>query len=206
MAIATIAFLLSLPLLHAEYRHQHSALTSGVLRPYAIGKATTPILELADSWVTVPFDKQPTGQWEILRNEPIKVEVIDATPMFSTIIRDKNGAAIVDIKRNQWTVSSSASIVWDKNSTDDRLEVLDAREKVVLSVRILPDRVQLEGEWHDEKGRGVRLVKTHSPMVEGGAQLIALQAFDDDPPAFQIVPLFQYPSAGHWGELAVKTP
>jgi hypothetical protein len=206
LGIVLIGLVITRSLFWEQYRVQHSAVTQGTLLPYAKGKATKPVLELADSWVTIPFDKQPGGQWEVLRNEPITVEVLDGTPMFSTIIRDKSGATIVDVQRNRWIVSSSASIVWDKNYTDDTLEVLDVREKVVLSVRILPDRVQLQGEWHDEKGRGIRIAQTHPPLIEGGAQIMSLQAFDDDPPMLKIAPRFQYPSAEHWRELRTKQP
>jgi hypothetical protein len=90
--------------------------------------------------------------------------------------------------------------VWDKNYTGDTLEVRDGRDKIVLKVRILPDRVQLEGEWHNEQGVGVRLAQTHAPLIEGGAQIIPLQSFDDDP-AITITPIFKYPSSEHFGEL-----
>jgi hypothetical protein len=200
-----IIFVLAVMILAAnpisqEYCSQRAALNIGTLRPTTKGNATSPVLELGDSGVTVPFNMQPGGEWEILQSQHIKVEVIHGVPTFSTIIRDRSGIVIVKIDRNHWETSSDKAVVWDKNYTSDTLEVEDGREKVVLKVRILSDKVQLEGEWHDESGKGVRIADTHAPLVEGGAQIINLQGFDDDPAAFTIMPIFKYPSSENWGD------
>jgi hypothetical protein len=180
---------------------------SGTLEPSSKGKAKSPILELADSGVTVDFDKEPSGQWEIIKYEHIKVRVIRGTPMFSTLIRDViSGNTIVEIKDNQWTVTSDQALSWDHNYTSDALEVMNGRHDVVLQVKILPTKVQLQGEWHDENGKGVRLHKTHFPAPEGGAGIDDLRFGDSRDPAVEINPIFVYPSIDHWGEFAMRPP
>jgi hypothetical protein len=110
---------------------------------------------------------------------------------------------VAEIKQNRWHVYPSYSV--DKNYTKDTLEVLDNSGHVALQVRVLPDRILVQGEWWDIEGSGVRLLKpkvgqpevgqtkTGSLVIRMGRQMQHLEEL--------IRPMFEYPSKDHWGEL-----
>jgi hypothetical protein len=81
------------------------------------------------------------------------------------------------------------------------LEVRDETGRIVLQVRLLADRVQIQGEWWDENGRGVGLVESNDPNRPGALIEIFGPAMTREQ-AVPIVPLFLYPSESHFGELA----
>jgi hypothetical protein len=121
----------------------------------------------------------------------------------STKIRDKYGLIVADINDNHWTVKQTA--IWDKNYTDNALEVLDERDQVVFQIRFLFDRVQIQGEWRDEFGHGLRWSKcaapdgsTHGCITPWG------NARTEQQNAQIIEPIFQYPSKEHWGEFVKR--
>jgi hypothetical protein len=111
---------------------------------------------------------------------------------------DREGNLITELVRNEWKVAPSPR-TWDRNYTDDALEVKDARGRVVLQVRVLEDRVQLQGLWWVDIGppNGImQLALRETP--EGGAQF-TISPKDIDPPP--IAEIFEYPSERHLGEL-----
>jgi len=98
--------------------------------------------------------------------------------------RDRSGNLVANVKDNHWDVSDSKQSCWDKNYTNDALEVKDGRGRVVLQVRLLADGVRLQAEWHDENGK------------------LLLQFTDNRYTDYDgIAPLFKYPSSDHWGEM-----
>jgi hypothetical protein len=100
---------------------------------------------------------------------------------FSTTVRDSRQNLIVEITDNRWRVSPEKANCWDKNYTKDSLEVKDGRGRVVLQVRLFPDRVQFQVEW---------------PQVGGGVVWDNKSSKETG-----IVPRFKYPSEDYWGEL-----
>jgi hypothetical protein len=105
---------------------------------------------------------------------------------------------VAELIRNDWKTSPSA---WDRNYTDDALEVRNAQGRVVLQVKVIQNTIQLQGEWWDEYGNGTRLVKCvdHQTGKIGGC---VVQLGIIDSPDQQIKVMFQYPSELHFGELA----
>jgi hypothetical protein len=101
---------------------------------------------------------------------------------------------------NHWTVSKSQSAVWDKNYTSNALEVKDGRGRVVLQVIMLPDRVQIQGEWWHEDGNGGRIVRPFpsDPVKTGPVFVMMTPLFHTDEP--HIEPIVKYPSKNHFGE------
>jgi hypothetical protein len=73
--------------------------------------------------------------------------------------------------------------------------------RIVLQVRLLADRVQLQGEWLSSDGKGVRLVTSDVPGHQDGLMVIFGPRVKPTDPPF-VKPLFQYPSDLHFGELA----
>jgi hypothetical protein len=76
------------------------------------------------------------------------------------------------------------------------LEIEDAAGHVVLQLKILKDRIRLQGEWWDTQGRGIRLTKgipsDGSMVIPPGPQNQHIESL--------IEPIFQYPSQEHWAE------
>jgi hypothetical protein len=166
-------------LLYPVYASQHAALLSGVLRTPQDGKDRShqePELQLSESGPTLNGNNPltiPHNSWKMHReNNQI---------LFSTTVRDKNGLLIVDIKDNHWTVASSTAQCWDKNYTDDRLEVLDGQGRVVLQLMLKPDKVIFQAEYAD---LGWAFIDGRLYNKDNG-----------------IPPWFKYPSREHWGEL-----
>jgi hypothetical protein len=127
-------------------------------------------------------------------DNPLTIENIFRKVKVSTTIRDKSGAIVAELSKNQWRVWPPKT--FDRNYTDDTLEVRRSDGNIVLQVRVLPDRVQLQGEWRSADGRGIRLVKAPGG---GGVIVIRRGEFERDDP--KIKPIFRYPSDSHFREL-----
>jgi hypothetical protein len=91
----------------------------------------------------------------LLEESQLTVES-DAGRMFVTAqLRNSSGQAAA-LVRNELSGPSSPSS-WDRNYTDDALEVIGPDGRVMLQIRVLPDRIQIQGEWWDEGGSGIRI-------------------------------------------------
>ena len=90
---------------------------------------------------------------------------------------------------------------WDRNYNDHLLEVKDDTGRIVLQVRLFSDRVQIQGEWWDEGGRGVGLKKCPQLTPACGSAIEFFGPNHSRDRAIPIVPLFVYPSDKHLGEL-----
>ena len=116
----------------------------------------------------------------------------------STPVRDRSGNLVGEIDHNHWKVYPP--FCSDKNYDDHRLEIKDGSGHVVLQVVLFKDRVQIQGEWRDPFGHGVRLIK----VPAGGADFTYWNDAQQEEKYEQLItPIFQYPSSSHWGELAV---
>jgi hypothetical protein len=113
----------------------------------------------------------------------------------STEVVDGQGKMVAKVTENQWEVSPDHSVSWDKNYTDDTLEVLDGRGTVVLQIRLLPDRVQIQGEWHDAFGNGMRIREGSH-----GDALLSRITGQNNLANERIKPIMKYPSREHWAE------
>jgi hypothetical protein len=129
---------------------------------------------------------------KILYDSGFKIEQLNNRLYVTTPVRDKQGRLVANIVRNRWSVTSECL---DKNFDKDSLEILDTRGLVVLYVKVFSDHVQIEGEWRDEFGHGIRLRKgtesymnfwQNSVQEEEGMEIIK--------------PKFKYPSSLHLGE------
>src|SRR5260370_19932572 len=115
-------------------------------------------------------------------------------------IRDKARHLVVKVENNHWSVSPDHSVCWDKNYTKNSLEVKDGAEHVVLQIRILPDRIQLQGEWRDEFGHGMRLGACSTPAGVTGCITLWNNPERERELEQLIEPMFKYPSREHWRE------
>jgi hypothetical protein len=62
-----------------------------------------------------------------------------------------------------------------QNYRCDYLEVKNSSDRVVLQVQVLPDRIRIQGEWYDDYGKGVRVLKTNPPLPHRGAHSLDLR-------------------------------
>jgi hypothetical protein len=163
------------------------------------GTRTSSMLEIGDSGTGLVWDGPPGKPMvEFVKGSHLTIESIGGRIKVSTNIRDKNGNLVAELIRNDWKTSPSA---WDRNCTDDALEVRNAQGRVVLQVKVIQNTIQLQGEWWDEYGNGTRLVKCvdHQTGKIGGC---VVQLGIIDSPDQRIKAMFQYPSELHFGELA----
>ena len=128
----------------------------------------------------------------------IRIEWGFKGPQLTTTVRDRNGNLVVEVTRNHWRVYPLYSV--DKNYTQYALEVEDSAGHVVLQVRIFPDTVELQGEWWDTQGNGIRFLKPPGITPDAGAIVIPLGPRNQHTESL-IQPIFQYPSKEHWREL-----
>ena len=127
-----------------------------------------------------------------------RVEYGRRGPMVNTTVRDSDGHIVATINKNHWRVYPP--FCQEKNYTENALEILDGSLHVVLQLKLLPDRVQVQGEWWDNQGHGLRISKSPDPKR---GQVTSLSAQIKRNEAF-IKPMFKYPSKHHWQEFEAK--
>lgn len=154
-----------------------------------------PIIEFGQGGVTMGFGG--TGPlFQVLPDANLTVRLDEnQEPLFSTDVRDDQGNIVATVRDNHWEVAT-APTSWDKNYTEDALEVLDRRGHVVLQVRLFPDRVQFQGEWRDRNGVGRRFLYDSQQRGMIMIPVIPNQLDTEQ----QISPMFRYPSREHLGE------
>jgi hypothetical protein len=157
-------------------------------------------LEIGDSHAIFGFtDPNAEQSLGFLKALNLKLEVFDGKISVTAQIKDQQGRLVAELIRNEWTTAPNPQ-AWDRNYNDNTLEVKNSAGRIALQVRLLPDRVQLQGEWWDTN-HGYRMVASDDPSNPGGFILIfgGPKVHPEDPPF--VKPLFVYPSDLHFGEL-----
>jgi Ca2+/Na+ antiporter len=154
------------------------------------------LLEVGDSGAIFVIHGGPLLPF--LGGANIMLELVDDQLKVSCRITDDNGNLVAELIRNEWKVAPPPQS-WDRNYTKDALEVKDSKGRIVLQVKVLPDRIQLQGEWWSNKSHGIRLVKSADPKFHGAVMSVFNDKIKDFSP--EIEPMFEYPSDTHFGEL-----
>jgi hypothetical protein len=188
-----IGFYLSYPPIRKAYTREQARATSGELIAEDDGRDHThdlPALQMGPDGTKLTWTGPSDQPMLALYYDKIKLRMMNGRVLLSTTVRDDNKNLIAEIIDNHWIVSSSTASCWDKNYTDDSLEVKDGHGRVVLQVRVLPNIVQLQEEWQWNPGTksGGIYVRGHYSEKDG------------------ITPLFKYPSELYWGELLTTQP
>jgi hypothetical protein len=161
-----------------------------------------PLFEVGDSNFYINTVGPPTAETKPLigffEDSDLTIETIDGKAVVSTKIRDQTGDLVAELVRNEWKVAPSPK-TWDRNYSDDALEIINPAGRVVLQLKVLQHLVRIQGEWWDQSGHGVRIVM--SPY-NNAVLFIKLAASMSNINDFPISPMFQYPSDLHLGELA----
>jgi hypothetical protein len=204
---ACVVALAWVPVREAWKREKAGALTGYLAVQDRPGAQLVALMEVGDSNTRFLYVGPPNQPFiQILYDAGLRIEVRQNRIEISTPVRDRFGHVVATIDRNHWSVSPDRTVCWDKNYRRDALEVLDSGGHVIFQMRLLPDRVQLQGEWRDQYGNGVRIMKSPDPNRPG-----AIMAVWHDPQTEQqlqelIPPIFRYPSRDHWGEMVNETP
>jgi len=204
VAVAILAFIV-IPQFRMQWRHERAAQTEGYLEPDPIdaGKHAASLLRIGDSHGALDYAGDPdTPFLQFLYDAGLRLKVENDVLKISTPIRDRLGHLVVNIKENHWWVNPSPEVSVDKNYNQHALEVKDARGHIILQIRLLHREVQLQGEWRDEFGHGVRLIKDSSKP--GGDMTIWYDSEAEQRLEQDIPPMFEYPSSEHGGQLLVK--
>ncbi len=117
----------------------------------------------------------------------LKIESEDGEMKVSTTLRDSDGSVVAELINNEWQVNHNGS--FDRNYTKDALEVRDKSGDVVLQLKLVEDRVQLQGKFYDGREGGLAIYQRGSSGVIGPL----------GPDVPRIGPLLMYPSALHLG-------
>jgi hypothetical protein len=127
----------------------------------------------------------------------LKIELIRGKIHVSTKVKDDSGNIVAEIIRNQWKVAHPPAN-WDRSYNKDALEVIDPKGKVILQVKVLKDRVQIQGDWKQKDGLAIRFVQEPGQGA-GGRIVIRDGIFRKTDP--EIKPMFEYPSERNLGKL-----
>jgi len=155
-----------------------------------------PRIEMGDSGATfIIAGKQGIPLFSFGEDSTLTVVREDGQVKVSTIIRDKAGRVVAELIKNEWKINPQNS--YDRNYTEDALEVKDPSGDIVLQVRALPDRVQLQAKLYNLSGRGFAFGKM--PGAPGG--IIDFTGPKNPELRLRIEPIFEYPSDLHLGQL-----
>jgi len=180
-------------LLEVNLRGAHERFADGKIRGY-------PFFQVGDSesiFIATP-DFKGDPYFKPFPDAEIRLQFGRQGPLVSTTVRDGQGHIVATIDENHWMVYPPYCT--DKNYTADglALEVLDSSLHVVLQLKILPDRVQVQGEWWDNQGHGLRFLKSPDSPKNG---MVAALGPRDKKNELLIKSMFRYPSKHHWQEL-----
>ncbi len=122
--------------------------------------------------------------------------------LVSLTVRNSDGNVVAALRKNEWTVNRPAMAL-DRNYSQNTLEVIDHQGRVVLQVRLLPDRAQVNGIFYGPDGNGVAILPPR-PLRPGDDSWIGsayvMLGKENPPPIDTIEALFVYPSHSHLGE------
>jgi len=161
------------------------------------------ILEINASGVRLHWQGDPNdAMFRFFETSGLRLELVDGKLKVSTQIRNPDGDFIAELVRNELKVAVPPK-TFDRNYTDDALEIKNAQGRIVLQVKVLPDAIQLQGEWWGTAGQGVRLVA--NPDRQQGGALMKVLSREQNPDNPRIEPMFEYPSDSHLGELKKRS-
>jgi hypothetical protein len=165
------------------------------------------MIEIGDSGSVFVYMGTPNSvdMGTFAHNVGFRVERGEHGIQISTPLLDRSGKKILTIEKNRWTVIQQPGI-WDKNYTENALEVKDSRGDVVFQIRFLSDRVQISAEWRGQFGRGQEWSKCSS--IPNKPPSGCISPWGNAKTELQneklIEPIFQYPSKEHLGEFVKK--
>ena len=121
----------------------------------------------------------------------LTMNIKDRKLLVTTTIRDTRGNIVAELKNNEWRVNKNN--IFDRNYTNNALEVRDQSGKIALQVVHFGDTIHLAGIFHCRNG----WTNVFMPLPEGGA-IIDIKPPGKEP-EHSIQQIFEYPSELHFG-------
>jgi hypothetical protein len=144
----------------------------------------------------------PDGTPDIMpffKDSGVRIEWGYKGPLLTTPVRDRNGNLLAEIVRNHWRVYPQYCA--DKNYNKEALEIKDSAGHIVLQAKILPTRIELQGEWWNTEGKGIRLAAPELGAPASSGAEISYLGKQQQHLESSIRPIFEYPGKDHWQEL-----
>jgi hypothetical protein len=160
-----------------------------------------PKIEVADTGSTIEIGSGANKKffYALSKDSNFKLEAEKGQLKITLLIRDRTGKAVAEIIRNEWKVNPNSS--FDRNYTKNALEIKDLSGEIILQIRLIEDRIQLQGKFYRPDGSGVEIGKLDTDKNHpGGIHFLG----PDTPSTLKIEPIFLYPSNQRLGELRKK--
>jgi hypothetical protein len=181
-------------------KHRHGEF-SGILKPNVLlsSKAMARVVQIGPSGAVLNIDGPNADLFSKLLGESrLVIEQVDGALKVSTVIRNVHGDVVAVLNRNEWEVANRPES-WDRNYTSDTLEVQDNAGDIVLQVKVLSDRIQLQGKWYYSDAKRTVLMQ---PACYPGYVMIHFAEGTRIPDPHEVIePLLQFPSLGRIGQL-----
>lgn len=157
-----------------------------------------PKLELGDSGAILVYAGEPgTPLFKFFENSHLTVVRDAGRVKVSTTIYDSRGTLVAELANNEWRVNKNAS--FDRNFTNDALEVKDSSGEIILQVQLVEDRIQLQGKFYGPNGEGVAIGKG-ADASGNPSGMMEITGPKHPRLVSKIAPMFRYPSDLHLGE------
>jgi len=140
----------------------------------------------------------------VLKRDQFNLSVGNGKILVSTKVRDDADNVIAEIEDNEWKIAPPPS-TYDRNYSDNALEVKNTKGDIVLQVRMIGNTVQLQGIWWKIlASRKLRMVVREAPECKQspsncGSQIVFCEPNHE---CQKILAIFKYPGDSHLGELA----
>lgn len=157
-------------------------------------KRIYPKIQIGDSSTILEYPDPPPDQpiFRFFDDNILRIKVESGQIKVSGLIRNPQGNVMAELVDNEWKVNPNQ--ILDRNYAKHALEVRDQTGDVVLQVRVIEDRIQLQFKAYGPDGGAVVMAK--NPKGPGG--------FLSNEPLevrhLRINPIFKYPSDLHLGE------
>lgn len=115
----------------------------------------------------------------------------------STEIYNKEGKIIGILSDNKWKLAPYP-YTWDRNYTENALEIVNDKNKVVFQIRILSDTIQLQAKYYRASGKSL--------AIYGDSKSGTMNLGNPNIDSINIEPLFKYPSSDFLGEFVDFKP
>ena len=182
-----VLFLAIVPLI-LYFQDKYIGATTGIL--HSSNTANRNIIAVGSTRFIVD---SPDGIFLRENNDPlISLHMKNNKLYVSARLRDRTGDLVAELKNNEWQLNKNS--IFDRNYTDQALEVRERSGKVILQVANMGEVIHFAGIFHCKNGWTYGLI----PVGEMGAIM------DIRPPGVELVtdinPIFAYPSEKHFGE------
>lgn len=189
---------------HEKQKEKALKTTSGTLSSIYIlnpEEGKYPRLEIGNSGAIFAFATNSKNSVintmeSLFRLNSLKIFLENGLVKISAKFRNSNGNLVAELIKNEWIHKPLESdLIWDRNYSENALEVKDGKGRVILQVRLKKNIIQLQGVFFDEHGNGCAMYETCDPSNPGG--LFNLNVTEKDFPV--INPIFKYPSIKYLG-------